>query len=381
MKRILLKATFTFLICSVLLVRNHACTIFVLTDANRTLFFNNEDFSNPAYPYLVFAGSKGYYGAAYVGFDNDWAQGGVNSAGFAFDWVAGVQEQYVPDSKLIKARNNPSERMLESCATVREAIAFYKKYREPSFSYASIMIADKSGASVIIGARNGALYFETSKESRGFGYGGKTLNELLARAPQPGMKSGLPILQACFQQGQNATKYSSVYDLRSGEIFLTLPGSQEAEIKMNLSTELAKGGHYYDMPAIKKQLSQVPPLPLRQGMKRFIRDGYKPVSNPDSAIDHRFRTVFENVANGTLKQKEFTPELWKQISPTLKGMQVELKQLGKIQSFVLLERKEIVHRRSYLYLIEFETFTVLQRFVLDDNDKLTVLKSEAGKPK
>ncbi|WP_276373976.1 hypothetical protein [Chryseolinea sp. H1M3-3] len=380
MKRTILRVTFAFLICAILVVPNYACTIFILTDANRTLFFNNEDYSNPATRIWFLPGNKEYYGVAYVGFDNDWAQGGVNTAGLAFDWVAGFQEDYVPGSNLIKARYNPSERMLESCATVSEAIAFYQKYQEPSFSYARIMIADKSGASVIIGARNGQLFFDTSNQSRGFGYGEKVLNKLLSEVPQPTVKSGLPILQACFQQGQYATKYSTVYDLRSGEIFLALPGSQEPEIKISLSSELAKGGHYYNMPDIKQQLSQQP-IPLSQGMKRFIWDGYLPISNPDSALDRRFRNFVESSAAGTLKSEDFTPELWNQFSPMLKEIQEESKKLGKIKSFIMLEQKEIIDQRSYLYLIEFENFTVLQRFVLDDKNKLMMIKSEAGKPK
>jgi hypothetical protein len=381
MRRIFLKAIFTFLICTVLVEPNYACTIFVLTDANRTLFFNNEDYSNPATRIWFVPGSKEYYGVAYLGFDNDWAQGGVNTAGLAFDWVAGFEEQYAPDQKLIKARGkNPSERMLESCATVSEAIAFYQKYQEPSFSYARIMIADKSGASVIIGARNGQLYFDTSNQSRGFGYGEKALNQLLAKAPKPTLQSGLPILQACLQQGQYATKYSSVYDLRSGEIFLTLPGSQEADIKINLVNELKKGGHYYDMPALKKQLSQAP-QPLRPGMKRFIQEGYAPISNPEPTIDQRFRTVFENFATGTVKAEEFTPELWKQISPMIKDIQEESKKLGKLQSFTLLERKKTKQQRSYLYLVESETANILQRFVLDDKNKIAMLKSEGFEQK
>ena len=380
MKRIQLKISCTFLVCAIVYVPVQACTIFLLTDANRTLYFNNEDYSNPATRIWFIPGSKEYYGLAYVGFDDDWAQGGVNSAGLAFDWVAGLQEQYVPDSKLIHVGNNPSERMLESCATVKEAIAFYKKYKEPGFSTARIMIADKSGASVIIGAHNGQIYFDTSKQSRGFGYGKKALDGLLAKAPKPTIESGLPILQACLQQGEYATKYSSIYDLRTGDIFLALPGSQEAEIKINLSAELAKGGHYYDIPDMKKQLSEGP-RSLRNGMKRYMSDGYVPVSNPDPAIDRRLRAVMENSVAGTLNPEEFSPELWSQLSPNLKAIQDDSKKLGNIESFTLIERKETVEQRSYLYVIEFEKFTVLFRFVLNDKNRLTMIKSEAAKPK
>lgn len=108
------------------ILTSSACTIFVLTDAKRTLFFNNEDYSNPATQIWFIPGGKQYYGVAYVGFDNDWAQGGVNTAGLAFDWVAGFEDKYQADTKLIKLPGNPSERMLESCSTVNEAIAFYK---------------------------------------------------------------------------------------------------------------------------------------------------------------------------------------------------------------------------------------------------------------
>lgn len=220
MKTEVLKWAFAIVISLLSIIPNYGCTIFILTDSKKTLFFNNEDFSNPVTRIWFLPGGKEYYGVAYVGFDNDWAQGGLNTAGLAFDWVVGPQEQYVPDKKLLKARgNNPSERMLESCATVEEAIAFYQKYQEPSFSHAKIMVADKTGASVIIGARNGHLYFDRSNQSRGFGYGEKILAPLLAKIPQPSLSSGLPILQACEQKGQYATKYSSVYDLRSGDIF------------------------------------------------------------------------------------------------------------------------------------------------------------------
>ena len=270
--------------------------------------------------------------------------------------------------------------MLESCATVDEAIAFYKKYQEASFSTAKIMIADKTGASVIIGVRNGQLYFDKSSQSRGFGYGEKALNQLLLNAPQPTLKSGLPILKACEQQGQFATKYSSIYNLQSGEIFIVSSGNPQTEITLNLSNELAKGGHYYDMPLINHQQNQAI-LELRPGMKRFIYDGYTPISDPDHLLDKRFKKIIENSATGSLKQEEFATALWKQITPILKDIQEDLKKMGKIQSFTLLERKELNHERSYLYRIDFENAIILQRFVLNDQNQLEVLKPEGWEQK
>ncbi|WP_457393265.1 hypothetical protein [Roseateles sp. P5_E1] len=378
MKNISLKFLLALLLGVAFASPNDACTIFVLTDARKTLFFNNEDYSNPVTRIWFLPAEKGYHGVAYVGFDNDWAQGGVNTAGLAFDWVAGFAEPYVPDQQLLRVRGNPSERMLESCATVEEAIAFYRKYREPSFSTARIMIADKTGASVIIGARNGQIHLDRSVQSRGFGYGQQALAELLKKDLKPTLENGLPILDASKQQGEFATKYSSVYDLQSGDIVIASSVNPQSSITLSLEKELAKGGHYHDMAQLPAQQSQ-PLLPLRPGMKRHLADGYTPIPDPDPLIDQRFRTIFADAAGGTLKADQFSEALWAQLGPNAKATQEEFKRMGKLQSFVLLERNETGHQRSYLYLADFEAVSILQRLVLDDKNRLAGLASEGTK--
>lgn len=245
-------------------VSSFACTIFVLTDSKKTLFFNNEDYSNPSTKIWFAPGTKGLYGAAYLGFDNYWAQGGVNTKGLAYDWVAGYKNDWKPDLTLIQTEGNSGERMLESCGTVEEAIAFYKKYRESSFAYAKMLIADKTGASVIIGIKDGTLYFDRSSSSRGFGYGAETLSNMLSADTTPSLENGLPILDACKQKGTYATKYSNVFDLNSDKISLISFSGQTNAIDMNLNEELKKGGHYYDLPEIQSQFNQpIKLLPIK----------------------------------------------------------------------------------------------------------------------
>ncbi len=65
----------------------------------------------------------------------------------------------------------------------------------------------------------------------------------------------------------------------------------------------------------------------------------------------------------------------------LKELQEEVKKFGKIESCVMLEQDENIDQKRYLYLIEFENFVVLQRFVLDDQNRIKEIKSEVGKPK
>ncbi|MGV3773453.1 MAG: hypothetical protein ACO1QB_11165 [Verrucomicrobiales bacterium] len=58
-----------FLVCLAAL-SCHACTVFLLTDSEKTMFFNNEDFSNPATRIWFVPGGSNFFGCAYVGFDD-----------------------------------------------------------------------------------------------------------------------------------------------------------------------------------------------------------------------------------------------------------------------------------------------------------------------
>jgi hypothetical protein len=73
----------------------------VLTDTNRALFCNNEDWSGTKTRIWFLPPGDGYYGAAYFGFDNGFAQGGLNTEGLAYDWVAGYKEKWEPDPVVI----------------------------------------------------------------------------------------------------------------------------------------------------------------------------------------------------------------------------------------------------------------------------------------
>jgi hypothetical protein len=324
--------TLSCIVCSSL--SNSACTIFVLTDSKRTLFFNNEDYSNPSTRIWFLPGVNRFYGTAYLGFNNDWAQGGINTKGLAFDWVADNKNEWKPGANLLRTKGNPCERMLESCATVEEAILFFQKYAEPGFSYARILIADKSGASVIIGASDGKLYFDRSKSSRGFGYGGNTLQNMLSPNTKSSFEIGLPILKACVQEGNDATKYSNVFDLTAGDVSLVSFTEREKTIKFNLIKELSKGGHYYDLPQIESQIKK-PLMSLKPTMNRFLLDGYKPIKGKVPDIKKKVKQVIEGALEDTFNQRDFNPEFWRSLEPNQKDAQKELKRRTQIKIIFL----------------------------------------------
>lgn len=246
-----------------------ACTIFVLTDAEDALFCNNEDWSNFNTRIWFDPGDASHLGCAVVGYDNGWWQGGLNTSGLAFDWVSGWNEKRGRAPGMESLAGNPKSLMLQTCTSVDQAIGFYRLHWDPSFSHAKILVADRSGASVIIGAHEGVLTVERETQCRGFGYGHRILEKMLAENSKPTPSNGAGILWAARQDGYFAMKYANIYDLRTGDIYLfPHPGRREM-VRFNLMVELRKGGHFYDMPRIGVQIAEAPrPLALMGPLPR-----------------------------------------------------------------------------------------------------------------
>lgn len=365
------------LACILLIARPSArsCTIFVLTDGEHTLFFNNEDFSNAATRLWFVPGGAGFFGCAYVGFDDGWAQGGLNTQGLAFDWVAGPMENWEPEPTLRRVYGNPAARMLETCATVADAVAFFQTHREPGFARARMLVADRSGASAIIGAKDGKLVVQLARESRGFGYGGRILSERLKQQPEPTVAQGLDILRTCAQTGRDATKYSNVFDLRTGELVLSPAPLGGEPVRLSLDAELGKGGHFYDLPKLAGQLAS-PLQPLLPNQTRFYLDGFPALPNRDPALDAHIRQAILDAARGAMREEDYTADFWRQIAVAPKDMQAALGRLGELGTMTLVGRTEKNGLRSFRYVLDFSNARVLQRYDLGDNDKISGIRTE-----
>ena len=342
-------------------------------------FCNNEDWTNPATRIWFVPAGEGYYGCVYVGYDDGWARGGMNTEGLACDWVGGFKEEWQGDA-VTCVRGNPTERLLESCATVEDAIAFFQKHREPDFSHAKVLVADKNGTSVVIGAHDGKLQIDRSKRSRGFGYAFQTFRDCFAKDSAFTAANGASILRACLQEGKFATKYSNMFDLKSGDIHLYQFHQHVESRRMNLAVELAKGGHYFEMPQIHRQFS-TDVIPLLMNMRRFVIDDFPPISDPEPKTTNHIRAVMEGAISGTMRPEDFQAEVWSSIFPLQKDIQTDLKRFGSFQSVTLVEHKTEGNRRINRYRIEFENIRSLMRFVLDDQETIVYFKSEATERK
>ena len=368
------KPVLIFVACVAFAIPVPACTIFVLTDGDGALFCNNEDWFNRATRLWFVPAGKDYLGCAFIGFDDGWAQGGVNTAGLAFDWWASGKVDYTPDSTLRRVRGNPAERMLESCTTVEEAIRFFQTHREPSFATGRILVADRTGASVVIYARDGRMQIERSNSTRGMGYGQRALDQELPKAPKPTLENGRRILQACFQPGDGGTKYANVFDLKSGELSV-YPSLQAEPVRLNLQTELEKGGHYSDIPKLGEQFGQ-PAAALLPKMKRFYLDQFQALAKQDRTVTERLRAIVDDAGAGKMKQDDYAADLWQKLSPMQEDIQGDIQRLGALRSLVVVEHREVAGGHSYRCLVDFEKARVLGRYDLDKDQRVTLIRSE-----
>jgi len=352
-----------------------ACTVLVLTDTNRVLFCDNEDWSNPnTRIWFVPAGPK-HYGAVYFGFDDGEVQGGVNSEGLAWGAVlyGANSAVWTPDPSLPSVRR--TEQALETCATVEEAITFYRGHRWGAFSDCRFLVADRTGASAILRAKDGKLLVEKSTSCQGFGYGALTFSKLLADSAEPTLTNSAQILRACRQWGAYPTQYSYVADLKSGDIFLFPFPGRDDRVQLNLAAELKKGAHYYEMPKIQEQLSQAP-RPLLANMERVRLDDFKPIPDKEPKVTAHVRAMLQSLVDDSLHSDDFTPEAWTAAAAGLKEMQPQVKSFGPLVSLNLAARGDADGKRTYRYVFEFEKASLLQRFVFDEQDKLAESETE-----
>jgi hypothetical protein len=112
-------------------------------------------------------------------------------------------------------------------------------------------------------------------------------------------------------------------------------------------------------------------------MKRFLVDEFKPIPDKEPQVTERFHAIMQDASVGTTKAEDYTAELWKEFSPKQAEMQADLKRLGKLLSMTLVGRWDEAGQRSYRYRTEFENATLLQRFVLDGQNRIALIRSES----
>ena len=249
-----------------------ACTIFAGSDGKNVLVGNNED--DPSKPgflnaKIAFNPAQGErkYGNMVYSFDDGYPEGGVNTAGLFFDITqlpevpAATYPPGTPD--FAGPPGSMLVHILDTCATVDEAVKIMRAYRLPGIEAAQVFFADKTGAASVIGvAKNGTIIETTSTAKFLLATNFNLANHESGNYPEPrytkltqhwekdpsvSRANFLAMLQEVHFEGNPVTVYSNLYDLKKGDMYLYYLGNYKKPLKMHLEKELKNGARTVHM--------------------------------------------------------------------------------------------------------------------------------------
>ena len=128
-----------------------ACSFFSYVGDDLVLFGNSEDHRDENTWIWYVPSTAQEYGCLFLGFGTEFAQGGVNDAGLAFD-AAGIERAPLNDHPELPTPDplNFCELVLRRCATIGEAIDLISSYNLSYIGSAQFQFTDRTGASVVV---------------------------------------------------------------------------------------------------------------------------------------------------------------------------------------------------------------------------------------
>jgi hypothetical protein len=226
------------------------CFIMKIAHGGIVLTGNNEDINNPLSKIWFEPPENGKHGITYFGYGSNYPQGGMNDQGLFFDGVAGYLSDWKSSSWRLDYDGILFRKIMEECATVEEAVEVFNKYNFSAFQRVRIFLADRSGASAIVGWFDGDL--KAVRDVGGFQAIGVRENTGLAmlKAITDGKKAAdvddvKGVLRACHREDENPTQYSNVCDLKNNTVYMYLFHDYSTVVKFDAAKEYKKGKHFY----------------------------------------------------------------------------------------------------------------------------------------
>lgn len=223
-----------FLLC--LLDSMSACTIFSSTDSlGNTFVGNNEDyyiFTNETGIKIVgkTASTKAFGFFYYANRKKEFPQGGFNESGLFFD-ANSIPWSNLESKKELPQFNNGVigfvKHFLSHCNSVPEVIKTWKKYKISGLSGGQLHLADKFGNKGIITNDSAWISEKPILISTNFDLSQKTLTpnncwrypiaDSMITSQSPSLEL---MLKTCKETKQEATVYSTIHNLNSGEMWI-----------------------------------------------------------------------------------------------------------------------------------------------------------------
>lgn len=236
------------------------CSMFKITVFGKTMVGNNEDAWRVNSRIWFETGKNGHYGAAYVGHDDGFPQGGLNEAGLVYDGFAVYRRTLRPANgkKKMGDFGDFLFSILQQCATVQEVQHFVNQYDRSRSNGSMMLFVDKSGNYLVVEADTTILGHDEKYVLANF---------CPSLTPDPSVvtiaryRRGITFLQhkedtslrfctammdtmhECRARVGDGTTYTTIYDLQEKLIYLYFYHDYSRCVTFNLQKELAKGDH------------------------------------------------------------------------------------------------------------------------------------------
>lgn len=304
-------------------LHTNACSMYKITMFGKTFVGNNEDYWNPNTRIWFEKGKMAEYGSMFVGFDNLFAQGGMNEKGLAVDGFSVKSRVVQKNSNKLQFYDNIMKDALKKCQNTNEVFTMLSKYDLSPLNGSMLLFIDKEGCYLVVEADTMIKGKEDKYLLSNF-CPSKTPNLNSVKIPfyQNGRKmldakadtniNYLKSLSDTLHQdwkGMGGTLYTTIYDINNGIIYLYLYHDYNHQANFNLKDELAKGDHVLEMASL---------FPLNAEYEKLR--GYKTLFNSNTLLSFfiflvmlfSFSSMFFLVS--FFRNKKHTPETNKKYS-------------------------------------------------------------------
>ena len=285
-----------------------ACTIIAAVSNGKVLIGNNEDYNYPFSSVWFIPSTEKEYGRVCFGFnlgkdkkgENKLAAtGGMNDHGLFIDGNGLSETGYVPDSTKETYNGMAEPYILANCASVEEAIEWFKNTNVSILSRAKFLIADKTGASVVVEWGNKKLQFihreknyqistnfvQSNYKSGAYpDYRYRTAEKIFQKTDNYTIETIRNILSLTHFEGNSVTLFSNIYDLNNGDIYIYNHHDFENVVKFNLREELEKGAKDYSIPTLFSEIPYSQYLFVPKATSDLILNRFD-VKNPEKTFN------------------------------------------------------------------------------------------------
>ena len=250
----------------------HSCTIFSVSRDEQIFFCNNEDEGLRHGRVWFLPGTQETHGLVLLGYqiyrDLMIPVGGINEHGLCIDGNMVSETQITLDPNKPDLEGSFFLDLLRTCKTVEEARNWVQSYDLLLLHWQQEQIADSTGDAVIISLNDEGYLWMTNKSndylvSTNFNPAQddsedhqcsryETAISMLNSASELTLDYCKDILEAV---SNSATMYSNIYDFQTGLLHLYSRGDFRRGAILNITDELSKGEHSYDIEALVSQQS------------------------------------------------------------------------------------------------------------------------------